>query len=788
MIRVFSDEQRPAFVLDTEHTTYAFRVLPTGQLEQLYYGARIRADDLSELAAWEEQHRFPPGTSVVYDPDHGEYSLDDVCLEYSAPGKGDLREPMIELVHADGGRTSDFVYRSHAVSEAKPDSLLPGAYAADGRAERLSVTLRDDYYNLTLELRWDVWADCDCICRSARLKNTGSEYVNIERLLSAQLDLPVPGWAVSSFHGAWAREMDRAVTPLSAGKLVIESRAGCSSNRANPFFMVHDPDAAEEQGGCYGFNLIYSGNHYAAVEISTTGKTRIVSGLNPAGFRWLLGAGEEFETPEAVLSFSPAGFDALSQNMHSFVREHIVRGAWKHRLRPVLLNSWEASYFDITESSLVSLARAGKELGVELFVMDDGWFGDRDDDRRSLGDWEVNRRKLPGGLEGLCRKINELGMSFGLWVEPEMVNVDSELYRAHPDWAMAIPGKLHSEGRSQRLLDLSNPTVQDFIISKMTKLFSAAPISYVKWDFNRPVSDVFSPALPPERQGETGHRYYLGLYRVMRTLTERFPEILFEGCASGGARFDLGILSFFPQIWASDNTDALARARIQEGCSYGYPPSVWGAHVSACPNHQTLRRTPLSTRFDIACFGLLGYELDLRELRAEEKREIRSQIILYKRWREVFQFGRFHRGRTEGGLHEWTAVSDDGSRAVGMLMRELVRANVQFERFLPRGLAPEKRYHFYNVARRVDLRAFGSLINTASPLRVRQDSLVHNVLSKAVRMSGEREDVTAYGDALCASGVKLSPAFAGTGYGEGVRLSRDFSSQLYFMEEQPVTS
>lgn len=411
--------------------------------------------------------------------------------------------------------------------------------------------------------------------------------------------------------------------------------------------------------------------------------------------------------------------------------------------------------------------------------MDDGWFGERSDDTSSLGDWDVNLKKLPGGLEGLGKKLKELGLGFGVWVEPEMVNTRSNLFRAHPDWTMAIPGKPHTEGRNQRLLDLANPAVQDFIIEKMTEVFSSAEISYVKWDFNRIFSDVYSPALPPERQGETAHRYVCGLYRVMGELTKRFPHILFEGCASGGNRFDLGILSFFPQIWASDNTDAISRVRIQEGYSYGYPLSTLGAHISVCPNHQTLRSTPWDTRFNVAAFGLLGCELDLRDLSAEEKKLLKAEIETYKNWREVFQFGDFYRGRS-GNLHEWTSVSPDRERAVGLLLQELTRANTQFERYFPKGLDEDKRYHFSNEEHRLNLKRFGSLVNTVSPVHVKQDSLLHNAISKVVTMPGETEDVRAEGRTLMA-GVKLKQAFSGTGYNEEVRYFVDFSSRLYFM-------
>ena len=738
-----------AFHLRTEHTSYLFRVLPSGHLEQLYYGPGIDPASEAELEPLTEKRSFEPGGVIRYDASLPPLVPEDLCLEMSAGGKGDLREPFLEIVHADGSRTSDFLFEKAEIGGTKPPfETLPGSYAEDGRAERLTLTLRDREYGLTLELHYCVWADCDCITRSARLVNGSGEKVEVERLLSLQLDLPDSGWGVTCFHGAWIREMDRDTVVLPAGKFVMESRAGCSSSRMNPFFLLHDPAAGEDEGKAWGFNLIYSGNHYEAVEVNAFGKTRIVTGMNPQGFRWRLEPGESLEAPEAVMCFSSRGFGGVSRGMHRFVREHVVRGEWKHRPRPVLLNSWEASYFDFTEDTLLSLAEDGKELGVELFVMDDGWFGERSDDTRSLGDWDVNLRKLPGGLKGLGDRLKALGLDFGLWVEPEMVNVRSRLYEAHPDWAMAIPGKPHSEGRSQRVLDLANPAVQDFLIEKMTEVFSSADIRYVKWDFNRVFTDVYSPYLPPERQGETAHRYLLGFYRVMRALTERFPHILFEGCSSGGNRFDLGILCYFPQIWASDNTDALSRARIQEGYSFGYPPSVVSAHVSASPNHQTLRVTPEDTRFHVAAFGLLGYELDLRKLSVEERRAMAEEIRLYKAWREVFQFGEFHRGRS-GNLHEWTCAAPDGSRAVGMLLQELMRPNTQFERYFAKGLAPEARYRFFSG----------------------DPGALH-----------EREDAVASGESLMSAGVKLAQGFSGTGRDGTVRLFLDFSSRLYLME------
>ena len=494
------------FVLHTAHTTYAFRKLPTGQLEHLYYGRKIHVCeplDENAVAPLIEKHTFQPGNSCVYDREHNAYTLEDLCLEMSAYGKGDIREPFVELIYEDGSFSSDFVYESSARFEGREardaEDALPASYDEKNQVEHLCVTLKDNNSALKLELHYYIYEDCDVITRSAKLINDGENAVQIRRLMSCQVDFPTSDHVFTSFHGAWAREMRRWDVPVAAGKYVNASYTGTSSSRANPFVMLSGRETTEDTGDCYGFNLVYSGNHYEVVEVNSYGKTRFVSGINPQNFCWQLPAGESFEAPEAVMAYSKAGYNGMSQCMHRFVREHIVRGAWKKKVRPVLLNSWEAAYFDINEKKLLQLAKAGKEAGIELFVMDDGWFGHRDNDRSSLGDWKVNTKKLPNGLAGLCKKINDLGMDFGIWVEPEMVNVDSELYQAHPDWAMDIPGKNHSEGRNQRLLDLSRAEVQDYIIGQMSDLFSSANIAYVKWDMNRIVTDYYSKALPSER-------------------------------------------------------------------------------------------------------------------------------------------------------------------------------------------------------------------------------------------------------------------------------------------------
>ncbi|MCM1273624.1 MAG: alpha-galactosidase [Clostridium sp.] len=788
------------FLLETKNTSYCFQVIQTGHLEHLYYGRRITIPEKEFAEALTEKHAFMSGNTNAYTQEHTDFSLEDIRLEMSSYGKGDIREPFVEIIHADGSYTSDFLFENAEITKGKEEyQTLPGSYDDKGTVDHLCITLKDKQYSLTLELHYYVYEDCDVITRSARLMNESHEEIKLTRLMSAQLDFDTPEYVFTTFTGAWAREMKRTDVKMLSGKHVNASYTGTSSSRANPFVMLSKEETSEDSGDCYGFHLIYSGNHYEAVEVSGYGKTRIVAGINPQSFCYLLGEGECFEAPEVVMSYSHQGFNGMSQHMHGFVREHIVRGTWKHKVRPILLNSWEAAYFDIDERKLLSLAKAGKEAGIELFVMDDGWFGTRDDDTQALGDWDANRKKLPHGLKGLATKIKELGLLFGIWVEPEMVNVNSRLYEQHPDWVLAIPGKPHSEGRNQRILDLTRKEVQDYVIEQMSRIFSSADISYVKWDMNRTVTDYFSAALPPERQGEVAHRYVLGLYRCMKELTERFPHILFEGCAAGGNRFDLGILCYFPQIWASDDTDALCRAEIQTGYSYGYPMSVVSAHVSSCPNHQTLRNTPLETRFHVAAFGICGYECNFCDMKKEEIEAVKQQIELYKKWRAVLQTGSFYRGRTfagnasmaescirqsKGNITEWTCVSADQKKAVGFIMQKLVVPNTQFEYYKAKGLSSELKYHFYNRALKYNVKEFGDLVNTVSPIHIKQDSLIHDMVAKFVKMDGETEDLYAYGDTLMYGGVRLKQAFGATGYSSEVRHFPDFGSRLYFMEAE----
>lgn len=783
------EESTKFFQLDTKNTSYCMAVLDTGHVEHMYYGSKIKADAPDFML---EKRCLTPGNCNAYDSEHP-ITLEDACLEMSGYGKGDIREPFIEAVFEDGSTTTDFVFDYCLVDKGKKAyKTLPGSYDDDNKQDHLMISMKDKNSGCTLELHYYVYEEEDVITRSAKFVNTSDNDVKLTRLMSAQLDVDEAGFVITSFHGGWTQEMNKHDVTLSAGRFVNSSFTGGSSSRSNPFVMMSRPETTEYMGDCFGFNLIYSGNHYESFEVNSFDKTRFVSGINPANFEFLIEPKGVFEAPEAVMTFSKCGHNGMSQNMHAFVRKHIVRGKWRDKVRPILLNSWEAAYFDINESKLLNLAAEGKKLGMELFVMDDGWFGKRDGDTAALGDWKENTDKLPHGVQGLAERVNDLGMDFGIWVEPEMVNVDSDLYRAHPDWAICIPDKDHSEGRNQRILDLSNPEVVEYMTKAMSDVFSLGNIAYVKWDMNRTFTDYFSQYLPKDKQGEVAHRYMMGLYKMMKDLTEKFPEILFEGCASGGNRFDLGILSYFPQIWASDCTDAVERLKIQNGYSYGYPMSTVSAHVSGCPNHQTLRTTPIDTRFNVASFGVLGYECNLADATKEEKEAIKEQIEIYKKYRETMQFGAFYR-QSAGNVYEWTVVSPDKSTAIGMVTQILMQAGKGYQKFTANGLDPDKKYHFFGRELKYHLKEYGDLVNTGMPslplfgkphINPNNDTMM-NLLNKMNPMNGEKEDCEVYGDALMNCGVKLKQAYTGVGYnGEGeTRHFPDFGSRIYFIEE-----
>ena len=797
------------FLLQTMKTSYFMQVLPSGHVEHIHYGKSIlsegqykellkgNAEDLKILSQMADamgiKHHHEGGNMIAYSVETGPLCLEIMPLEMSSVGKGDVREPLLEITHSDGSRTSDFLFENAEISDALSElETLPSSYddgtsktvcsafSFDDKAQQLVITLRDKEYNLRLDMIYKVYPECDTITRSSVLYNESENRVVIDRLLSNQLDFQRTGLQLTSFHGRWADEMGMSKSLCSAGKVVSEEiSAGESGSRSNPFTMVSAPDATDDAGDVYGLNLIYSGNHYSALSSNGTFLSRFVSGIQPTGFAWTLNPSEKFEAPEAVMAYSCKGFGGMSRAMHDFVRKHVVRGSWRDKERPILINNWEATYFNFDQSSLLRLAKEAAKAGIELFVLDDGWFGARNDDKAGLGDWRVNTKKLPDGLNGLADKINALGLKFGLWVEPEMVNEDSDLYRENPEWAVRIPGHPHSLGRNQMILDFTRKDVQDYIIDSMSKVFSSANISYIKWDMNRVFSDSFSRELPAERMKEFTHRYYIGLYRVMRELTKKFPDILFEGCSSGGNRFDLGILSFFPQIWGSDDTDAVCRMDIQRGYSYGYPVNTVGAHVSAVPNHQTLHTTPLETRFSVAAFGCFGYELNLSELSEAEKKQVADQVAFYKQWRNVFQFGDYYR------LDKYRAmvVTKDKSLAVALIFQKESRPNNDYLALQTKGLDCDKLYQISNRQVKINIKDFGSLINTMAPIHVKQDGIIHGIIARHYKMQSEKEDITTTGSVLNSCGARLSPAYGGTGYGEDTRMFRTNDTRLYIIAE-----
>ena len=570
---------------------------------------------------------------------------------------------------------------------------------------------------------------------------------------------------MSTFDGGWIAEMRKHTAPVSENRIVSESTTGASSNRHNPGFIISEPDAAEDSGRVYGFNLIYSGNHYASAQKSLQGFVRIMQGISPSEFSKELAPGEIFETPEAVMTFSDKGFSGMSEKMHRFVTENIIPEHWRNRPRPVLYNDWEGCMFDFNEAKLLNLAKEAKKLGCELFVLDDGWFGKRDSDKAGLGDYSINKRKLPNGISGLAKKINAMGMEFGLWFEPESVNEDSDLYRAHPDWILRdeFPPL---KGRNQFLLDLTKPEVRDYIVENVCAVLDSAKITYVKWDMNR-----HSTAL-----GAKAHDYILGLYDILRRIFEPRPEILLESCSSGGNRFDLGMLCFGPQIWCSDDTDPIERLTIQGNLSYLYPQSAFGAHVSAAPHAQTLRNTPLCTRGNVSFFGCLGYELDLRHLLGIEKKQIAEQIAFYKNYREVFQFGKFRR------LKNGWQVSD-GKTTLAAVFRKLVHAAPGYETLRIKDLDKTAIYNMKTYEQKLRIGQFGSLVKHVAPVDLDPNGFVLRIADRHITLPDGKQEIRASGAAFSA-GIMLLPLFRGTGYDQNQRTFTDFGSELYIIEEE----
>ena len=744
--------EKNVFILKNDTISYLFRINGWGLPEHLHFGGPV------ELADWEALAVKPGigwGGSVVLSDDDPASCLDTLPLEWSGAGRGDYRETPIEL----NGSATDFRYVRHEVISgiAPMESSLP---QARGDCETLAVYLRQPGAELVLYYTLFETA----VTRRTVLRCTGDTPIVADKLMSFSVDLPGQ-YEMTAFGGGWIAEMRKTVTPVGFTRTVSESTTGASSNRNNPGFLLSEPEATEDDGVVFGFNLVYSGNHYASAQLSLQGLTRVMQGISPDHFCAIVNPGECFETPEAVLCWSDRGFGGLSEHMHDFVNHHIIPAAWQEMARPVLYNDWEGCMFDFNQARLLDLAKRAKGLGCELFVLDDGWFGKRNDDKAGLGDYTVNQKKLPQGLEGLSKKICDLGLEFGLWFEPESVNPDSDLYRAHPDWALT-DGFEPVLGRHQLLLDLTKQEVRDYIVENVTIILDCAMISYVKWDMNR-----HSVALGPK-----AHAYILGLYEVLDRIFTPRPHILFESCSSGGNRFDLGMLCYSPQVWCSDNTDPIDRLTIQGNLSYLYPQSTFGAHVSAAPHAQTLRSTPLTTRGNVSFFGLLGYELDLKHLLPVEVEEIKNQIKFYKQYRQVFQFGSFRRIGSGWQVQK-------GKVTLAGIFHGLVPAAPGYERLRVKGLDKKKRYRFASRQQKLRVGPFGPLLKHVVPVNVNPNGALLRTADRLYAMPDGHQEGTVSGGALLA-GLQLLPPFRGTGYSPEQRTQGDFGSNVYVIEEE----
>ena len=631
-------EKDRTFTLQTKNTTYQMQVDRYGFLLHLYYGKKTDGCMDYLLTYYDRGFSGNP-----YDAGEDRtYSMDTLPQEFPCYGNGDFRSTAFAVENADGSMSCDLRYKSHKIFDGKYNlEGLPAVYASEQEAQTLEILMEDPVTGVKVVLLYGVLPAQDIITRSVSVKNESSGKIYLNKIESASLDFLYGDYELLTFYGRHAMERNVQRVPVVHGTQKIGSVRGTSSHQYNPMMILAEKETTEDKGNCYAMSFVYSGCFQGEVLKDQLNQTRMMLGLQEEAFRYPLETGEMFQAPEVILSYSSEGMNRLSQNLHHCIRQHICRGKYKEEIRPILINSWEAAYFDFTGDTIYELAKAAKEVNIDMLVMDDGWFGKRDDDNSGLGDWFVNEKKLGGTLGNLIKGINDLGVKFGIWIEPEMVSEDSDLYRKHPDWALTVPGRNPVRSRNQLVLDFSRKEVVDEIYDQICKVLDQGNIEYVKWDMNRSLMDVYSSVT--RDQGRVLHDYVLGLYDFLERLVQRYPNLLIEGCSGGGGRFDAGMMYYTPQIWCSDNTDAIDRLRIQYGTSFGYPVSVVGSHVSAVPNHQTGRKTPLHTRGVVAMSGTFGYELNLMKLSEEEKQEIREQIAEYKSYAPIIQNGLYYR-------------------------------------------------------------------------------------------------------------------------------------------------
>ncbi len=684
---IFFDSEKRIFKLDTATSSYIFQIYEQDYLVHLYYGAKIPDNNVTGLKYKGWFPSFSPNNINVED---GMFSADIVPLEYSGEGTGDFRTSAFSVRNADGNNSTDVRYKSHKIYSGKPAiDGLPALYVEnDDEAQTLELLTEDAVTGVQAVLYYTVFEKFGAMTRSVKVINASDKTVEIERVMSAAVDYQTYDYEMLTLYGRWCKERSLERRALSHGRQLVSSKRGSSSHHQNPFAAIVEKGATEDYGSAYGYNLVYSGNFIFEAEVNQFAGTRVIMGINPDGFSWKLEPGAEFNSPEVVMVYSDKGIGEMSRIYHRLYRKHLIRGKWKDIKRPLLINNWEATGMEFTGEQLVTFAERAKELGIEMLVMDDGWFGDRDSDRSGLGDWQVNEKKLGGTLAEFVNKINDLGIKFGIWYEPEMISRDSNLYRAHPDWCLHVPGREKSIARHQYVLDYSRQDVRDYVFGEMKKVLSTCKIDYLKWDFNRNLTEVGSAILPADQQKEVFHRFVLGTYDVMDRLTKEFPEMLIENCSGGGGRFDPGMLYYSPQIWTSDNTDPLERLTIQFGTSMCYPASTMGAHVSAN------RRTGYDTKGNVALWGSFGYELDPNKFTDEEKEIVKSQIAQYHKYYDVIHFGDLYRliSPFENRFRAaWQFVSEDKNEAL-MTFVTITRPENTAIFIKLKGLDPEKYY------------------------------------------------------------------------------------------------
>lgn len=687
-----SDDVKALFKLDTPNTSYVIGVVDEERfLGHVYYGRRLNDYHLAHVLRIQESPFVPSRNNR----DRGSF-LDSFPMEYPAGGLGDYRESCITIETSGGNMGLSLNYVSHKITLGKPKlSGLPASFGEEDVCSSLEILCKDPHTGLQAMLLYTVFEDTDMITRSVKLINAGKEELFVTKAFSACLDMDNRDFEVISLHGSWGRERHIQRVPVSHGKFSVESIRGESSHQDHPFMALTTKGTDQENGEVYAMHFVYSGNFKISVQNDQFDQIRMVLGIHPEGFKWKLMPGEEFQTPEVVITYSAQGLGGMTRSFHDFYRNHLIRGEYKNKKRPILINNWEATYFEFNTDKLIAIAKQASELGIEMLVMDDGWFGNRFDDNRALGDWTVNEEKLHGGLKYLVDEVNKLGMKFGIWFEPEMISPDSELYRAHPDWAIAIPGRKGSLCRNQYVLDLTRREVLDHTYESVAKILRSANIEYVKWDMNRPLSDIGSAYLPPQQMGEFYHRYVLAVYELQNRMMEEFPYLLLENCSGGGARFDPGMLYYGPQIWCSDDADAIERLTIQEGTAMIYPLSTMGAHVSDCPNHTVGRTTPFETRGHVALAGTFGYELDVTRIPQEDREMIPKQVAMYHKYNDLVREGDYYRLASYRENHFYDCygvVSKDKKEALYTFVQVLNRPNYHSRRIYFRGLDPDKHY------------------------------------------------------------------------------------------------